>query len=233
MGVRLGRLFLWMLSSLNRFPSRFRIHSTLRGSAEEGAGSYPIEPRPAGTPLGGRKGLATLGWGTELDEIRAEELWWDVVTDSLEPRIEHRPARADRGSERGGNWCRAALQATSCGRSGLRRGLPGGELIQDRRPNELAQDGVVGDEPGVERHEPLEERQQTLGLDVLECAEGDLSQERFDEGDEGRAFIDQGRVEHHVGVLLKREDVALLAPADRLPSTNGFLGRVSALGGIP
>src|SRR3989304_1263659 len=121
MGVRLGRLFLWMFGRFDRFPSRFPIHSTLRGSAEEGPGSYPIEPRPAGTPLGGRKGLATLGWGTELGESRAEELWWDVVTDSLEPRLEHRPARADRGSERGGNWCRAGLQATSGGRPGPRR----------------------------------------------------------------------------------------------------------------
>ncbi len=110
------------------------------------------------------------------------------------------------------------------------RTLPGIELAQNRAPDELAQDRVVGNQVCVDRLEPFQEGQQAFRLYVFRRSMRHLPDERLGQRRQGRAFVKQGRVEHHVGVFLERKDVALLTPAHRFPAPDRLAGCIPALG---
>jgi len=56
-----------------------------------------------------------------------------------------------------------------------------------------------------------------------------LAQQRLDQGFERGELIGQRRVEHHIRVLLVREDVLLLALAHGFPSADGIGGGVATV----
>lgn len=107
--------------------------------------------------------------------------------------------------------------------------LPHLERLQTRTSQKLADDGIGGDQARVNRQEPFEEGQQSLGFDEFGYAVGDLSQQRLGQRLERGQFIHQRGVEHHVTVFLVRENISLLAAAHRLPARDRLRGGVAAL----
>jgi len=92
---------------------------------------------------------------------------------------------------------------------------------------------IVGKAFTGHTQEIFQEFQKSLGLVIFRFALVDLEQQRLCELLQYRQFIDQYGIEHRIRILLKRENILLLAPADRSPHVNRLSGSCASGSGIP
>lgn len=126
-----------------------------------------------------------------------------------------------------------AVNHWACGSDRVLGGGFAGEIVsEDRAADELAEDGVIGDEVRREFFDQVEEGEEAFGGDAGAGGGFDAEEERLSEMFEDGEFVDECGVEGGVGVFLVGEDVIFFAAAYFFPRGEGVFGGPAAVCGI-